>query len=132
MGAFRLALLVGWLAAQSTTATSVAPPAAHIGEEDATELDRCLSAAEVQQVSTANYPGLKRACWETNQATAPEANIRVTFSVAPDGTPRDITASGTEPSVAKCTELEVRAWRFPAHDCGQSQLVSFSLHFARP
>jgi len=129
---FRLALLVGLLAARGAPATSVAPLAAQTDAGDATELDRCVSAAEVQQVINANHPSLKRACWEHNPTTAPEAKITVTFSVAPDGTPRDITASGTEPSVAKCTELELRAWRFPAHDCGQSQPVSFSLHFARP
>jgi hypothetical protein len=122
VGGVRVALLVALLTA---TETSVA-------QEDATELDRCVSSAEVQHVISANESDLKRACWEHTPTTAPEAKITVTLNVGTDGTPRDVTASGTEPSVAKCAEQEVRAWRFPAHDCGVRQPVSFSLHFRRP
>jgi hypothetical protein len=50
-------------------------------------------------------------------------------TIGPDGVPQNASASGDDPSVAKCVENDVRGWHFPALGC--SQKTGFSFKFVR-
>ena len=51
------------------------------------------------------------------------------MTVGADGSAQGVSASGDEPSVAKCIENDVRGWHFPAMGC--SQKTGFPFKFVR-
>jgi predicted Zn finger-like uncharacterized protein len=88
-----------------------------------------VSAGQVQQVIALHRTAIGRMCWERNPTTKGAVNVSVTMTVGPDGSAQNVSASGDEPSVAKCIENDVRGWRFPA--TGTPQEINFSLKFVR-
>jgi hypothetical protein len=47
------------------------------------------------------------------------------LTVAADGSAQGVSASGDDPSVAKCIENDVRNWHFPAMGCSQRTSIPF-------
>jgi hypothetical protein len=47
------------------------------------------------------------------------------LTVAADGSAQGVSASGDDPSVAKCIENDVRSWHFPAMGCSQRTSIPF-------
>jgi hypothetical protein len=72
---------------------------------------------------------MRRSCWERNPTNKVAVNVTVSLTVASDGSTQDVSASGDEPSVARCIESEVRGWRFPAMGCSQKTAIPF--HFVK-
>jgi hypothetical protein len=83
----------------------------------------------VQNVIGLHQVGIRRSCWERSPTTKPSVNVSVALTVGPDGSAQNVTATGDEPSVAKCIENDVRNWRFPAMNC--SQKTGFSFKFVK-
>ncbi len=108
-----------------TQGSSVAPGEEPGGENAAPAPGQCLSGGQVQQVIQAHQLALRRACWERNPTTRPTVNVSVQLTVGPDGSAQGVSATGDEPSVAKCIETDVRNWRFPAMGCPQKTSIPF-------
>jgi hypothetical protein len=68
---------------------------------------------------------IRRACWERNPTTKPTVSVSVALTVGSDGSAQGVSATGDEPSVAKCIENDVRGWHFPAMGCAQKTAFSF-------
>jgi len=68
---------------------------------------------------------VRRSCWERSQTTKPSVNVNVALTVGADGSAQGVSASGDDPSVAKCIENDVRGWRFPAMGCTQKTSIPF-------
>ncbi len=113
----------------SLSGTNVAP----VGDEPAGEspaaAGQCLSGGQVQQVIQMHQLAIRRTCWERNPTAKPTVNVSVNMTVGGDGSAQSVSASGDEPSVAKCIENDVRNWHFPAMGC--SQKTGFSFKFVR-
>jgi hypothetical protein len=90
---------------------------------------QCFSAGQVQQFVSNHLSAIQRVCWERNPTNRPAVNVNVTFTVDPDGSVQGVSATGDEPSIAKCIENEVHAWHFPGMGCSQKMNVPF--HFVR-
>jgi len=90
---------------------------------------QCFSEGQVQQVIGLHQVGVRRACWERNSTTKLTVNVAVALTIGPEGSAQGVTATGDDPSVAKCIENDVRGWRFPAMGC--SQKTGFSFKFVR-
>ena len=90
---------------------------------------QCISGGQVQQVIGLHQLAIRRTCWERNPTVKPTVNVSVSLTVGPDGSAQGVSASGDEPSVAKCIENDVRGWHFPAMGC--SQKTGFSFKFVR-
>jgi hypothetical protein len=88
-----------------------------------------LTEGQVQQVLALHHAALARVCWERNPTNKPAVNVSVMLTVAPDGSAQNVSATGDEPSVAKCIENDVRSWRFPA--TGSSQKINIPFKFVR-
>ena len=86
---------------------------------------QCLSEGQVQKVVQLHMVAVRRSCWERSQATKPSVNINVMLTVAADGSAQGVSASGDDPSVAKCIENDVRSWHFPAMGCTQRTSIPF-------
>jgi predicted Zn finger-like uncharacterized protein len=88
---------------------------------------QCLSEGQVRKVVQLHMVAVRRSCWERNQTanTKPSVNINVTLTVGADGSSQAVSASGDDPSVAKCIENDVRSWRFPAMGCTQTTSIPF-------
>ena len=83
----------------------------------------------MQQVIGLHQVGIRRACWERNPTVKPTVSVNVSLTVGPDGSAQGVSATGDEPSVAKCIENDVRGWHFPAMGCAQK--TAFSLKFVK-
>jgi hypothetical protein len=90
---------------------------------------QCISGGQVQQVIGLHRVALQRACWERSASQKPSANVTVSLTIGADGSSQGVSASGDDPSVAKCIENDVRGWRFPAMGCAQPTSIPF--HFVR-
>jgi predicted Zn finger-like uncharacterized protein len=90
---------------------------------------QCLTSGMVGGVINNHQVGVRRSCWDKSPSTKPAANVSVSLTVGTDGAAQGVSASGDEPSVAKCVEDNVRQWRFPAMGC--SQAVNIPFHFVR-
>jgi outer membrane biosynthesis protein TonB len=90
---------------------------------------QCFSAGQVQQFVSNRQSAIQRTCWERNPSNRAAVNVSVTFTVDPDGSVQGASATGDEPSIAKCIENEVRGWHFPGMGCSQKMNVPF--HFVR-
>jgi predicted Zn finger-like uncharacterized protein len=88
---------------------------------------QCLSEGQVSSVINAHRVAVNRSCWERNPSQKPAVNVGVTLTIGADGSAQGVSASGDEPSVAKCIENDVRNWRFPAMGCSQKTSFSFKL-----
>jgi predicted Zn finger-like uncharacterized protein len=88
---------------------------------------QCLSEGQVSSVINAHRVAVNRTCWERNPTQKPAVNVGVTLTIGADGSAQGVSASGDEPSVAKCIENDVRNWRFPAMGCSQKTSFSFKL-----
>jgi hypothetical protein len=86
---------------------------------------QCLSEGQVVQVLGVHQLAIRRTCWERNPTTKQSVNVTVSLTVGPDGSAQGVSASGDEPSVAKCIENDVRAWHFPAMGCSQKTAIPF-------
>jgi predicted Zn finger-like uncharacterized protein len=97
--------------------------------ENAPGPGQCLSAGMVQNVVMAKQLAMRRQCWDRNPGNKPAANVTLSMTVGPDGSPGSISASGDDPSVASCIQSEAKSWKFPAMGC--SQPISVPFHFVR-
>jgi predicted Zn finger-like uncharacterized protein len=88
---------------------------------------QCLSEGQVRKVVQLHMVAVRRSCWERNQTanTKPSVNVNVTLTVGADGSSQAVSASGDDPSVAKCIENDVRGWHFPAMGCSQTTSIPF-------
>lgn len=86
---------------------------------------QCLSEGQVQRVVQLHMVAVRRACWERSQTTKASVNVNVALTVGADGSAQAVTASGDDPSVAKCIENDVRGWHFPAMGCTQKTSIPF-------
>jgi predicted Zn finger-like uncharacterized protein len=90
---------------------------------------QCFSEGQVQSIIGAHQLAIRRSCWERNPTNKPTVSVSVTMTIGPGGEVQSVSASGDEPSVAKCIENDVRGWHFPAMGC--SQKTNFSFKFVR-
>ena len=88
-----------------------------------------VTESQIQQVMALHRTALSRMCWERNPSAKAVVNVNVMLTIAGDGSAQNVTASGDEPSVAKCIENDIRGWRFPA--MGGSQKTSIPFKFVR-
>jgi predicted Zn finger-like uncharacterized protein len=86
---------------------------------------QCLTEGQVQRVVQLHMVPVRRSCWERSQTTKPSVNVNVALTVGADGSAQGVSASGDDPSVAKCIENDVRGWRFPAMGCTQKTSIPF-------
>jgi predicted Zn finger-like uncharacterized protein len=86
---------------------------------------QCLSEGQVQRVVQLHMVAVRRSCWERSQTTKASVNVNVSLTVGADGSAQGVSASGDDPSVAKCIENDVRGWRFPAMGCTQKTSIPF-------
>jgi predicted Zn finger-like uncharacterized protein len=86
---------------------------------------QCISEGQILRVVQLHTVSVRRSCFERSQTTKPSVNVNVMLTVAADGSAQNVTASGDEPSVAKCIENDVRTWRFPAMGCAQKTAIPF-------
>jgi predicted Zn finger-like uncharacterized protein len=117
------------LHALTQSAPSVAP-----GEDPAADSPKaaaatCVSSGQLMQVIGLHQPALKRTCWERNPTNKMSVNVSVNMTIMPDGSIQNVSATGDEPSVAKCIENDVRGWRFPPMGCSQPANIPF--HFVK-
>ncbi len=99
------------------------------GNDGAKAAGSCLSEGQVQQTIQLHRVAIQRSCWERSSNGKLAVNVSVLLTIAADGSPQGVTASGDDPSVAKCIENDVKGWRFPAMGC--SQRTSIPFHFVR-
>jgi hypothetical protein len=109
--------------------TNVVPADDMSGGDGTHAPGQCLTSGQVQLVYGQHAAAIRRTCWDRNPSTRLATNVSLSLTVSPDGNPQDISASGDEPSVAKCIENEVHGWRFPSMGC--SQKVNIPFHFVR-
>jgi predicted Zn finger-like uncharacterized protein len=88
-----------------------------------------LTEGQITQVVGLHRPGVSRGCWDRNPTAKAAVNVTVTLTVAADGSAQNVSASGDDPSVAKCIENDVRNWKFPAS--GSSQKIVLPFKFVR-
>ncbi len=86
---------------------------------------QCLSEGQVQRVVQLHMVPVRRSCWERSQTTKASVNVTVALTVGADGSAQAVSASGDDPSVAKCIENDVRGWRFPSMGCTQKTSIPF-------
>jgi hypothetical protein len=86
---------------------------------------QCISEGQVQKVVQLHMVAVRRSCWERSQVTKPSVNVNVMLTIGADGSSQGVTASGDDPSVAKCIENDVRGWHFPAMGCAQKTSIPF-------
>jgi predicted Zn finger-like uncharacterized protein len=86
---------------------------------------QCLSEGQVLKVVQLHQVAVRRSCWERSQSTKGSANVNVTLTIGADGSAQGVSASGDDPTVAKCIENDVRSWRFPAMGCTQKTSIPF-------
>jgi hypothetical protein len=115
----------GPLDLHSLTQTNNVTPTDETGGESARAPGQCISEGQVQQVLGAHQSAIRRACWERNPSTKPTVNVSVSLTIGGDGSAQGVSASGDDPSVAKCIENDVRNWRFPAMGCAQRTNIPF-------
>jgi predicted Zn finger-like uncharacterized protein len=84
-----------------------------------------LTEAQIAPVVGLHRPGVSRGCWDRNPTAKPAVNVTVTLTVTADGSPQNVSATGDDPSVAKCIENDVRNWKFPASGGGQKIAIPF-------
>jgi predicted Zn finger-like uncharacterized protein len=113
----------------SLAGTNVAPSEDPGGGDAPSAPGQCISGGQVQQVIGLHQVAIRRACWERNPTVKPTVSVNVALTVGADGSAQGVSASGDEPSVAKCIENDVRGWHFPAMGC--SQKTAFSLKFVK-
>ncbi len=104
-------------------------PVDDMGNDGPKAPGNCLSEGQVQQVIGLHQVAIRRSCWERSSTTKLTANVAVSLTVGTDGSAQSVSASGDDPSVAKCIENDVRGWRFPAMGC--TQKTGFSFKFVR-
>jgi hypothetical protein len=110
-----------------TAGQNVAPTPDMGGNDGPKAPGQCLSEGQVSSVISAHRVAVNRSCWERNPSQKPAVNVGVSLTIGPDGSAQGVSASGDEPSVAKCIENDVRSWRFPAMGCSQKTSFSFKL-----
>jgi hypothetical protein len=113
----------------SLAGTNVAPSEDPGGGDAPAAPGQCISGGQVQQVIGLHQVAIRRACWERNPTVKPTVSVSVALTVGADGSAQGVSATGDEPSVAKCIENDVRGWHFPAMGC--SQKTTFSLKFVK-
>jgi hypothetical protein len=113
----------------SLAGTNVAPSEDPGGGDAPAAPGQCISGGQVQQVIGLHQVAIRRACWERNPTVKPTVSVSVALTVGADGSAQGVSATGDEPSVAKCIENDVRGWHFPAMGC--SQKTAFSLKFVK-
>jgi hypothetical protein len=86
---------------------------------------QCVSTGQFQQVYSLHQAGVRRACWERNPTSKSAVSVNVSMTIGPDGSAQSVSATGDEPSVAKCIENDVRGWHFPAMGCSQQVSIPF-------
>jgi predicted Zn finger-like uncharacterized protein len=86
---------------------------------------QCMSQGQILQVIGLHQVAIRRSCWERSSTNKPAVNISVTLTIGNDGVPQSASASGDDPSVAKCIESDIRGWRFPAMGCSQTTSIPF-------
>ena len=117
----------GALDLSALTGGRVSPMGENTG--DAPKPGQCLSSGQVQQTVGLHTVAVRRTCWDKNPSNKPAANVTLSLTVGPDGSPQGISASGDEPSVATCIASDAHQWHFPAMGC--SQAISIPFHFIR-
>jgi predicted Zn finger-like uncharacterized protein len=86
---------------------------------------QCISEGQVQKVVQLHMVAVRRSCWERSQVTKPSVNVNVMLTIGADGSSQGVSASGDDPSVAKCIENDVKGWHFPAMGCTQRTSIPF-------
>jgi predicted Zn finger-like uncharacterized protein len=109
----------------SLAGANVAPSEDPGGSDAPAAPGQCISGGQVQQVIGLHQVAIRRACWERNPTSKPTVSVSVALTVGSDGSPQGVSATGDEPSVAKCIENDVRGWHFPAMGCAQKTAFSF-------
>lgn len=109
----------------SLAGANVAPSEDPGGGDAPAAPGQCLSGGQVQQVIGLHQVAIRRACWERNPTSKPTVSVSVALTVGSDGSAQGVSATGDEPSVAKCIENDVRGWHFPAMGCAQKTAFSF-------
>jgi hypothetical protein len=105
------------------------PAPEDFGNEGPAAPGQCLSSGQVQNVIGLHQVGIRRTCWDRNPTNKPSVKVNVSLTVGPDGSAQNVSATGDEPSVAKCIENDVQNWHFPAMNC--SQKTGFSFNFVK-
>jgi len=104
-------------------------PVDNTGNDGPKAAGSCLSEGQVQQTIGLHRVAIQRSCWERSSNGKLAVNVSVLLTIAADGSPQGVAASGDDPSVAKCIENDVKGWHFPAMGC--SQRTSIPFHFVR-
>jgi predicted Zn finger-like uncharacterized protein len=90
--------------------------------------ESCFSQGQILAVVNQYQTAVKRACWDRAAGSLDSVSVQVSLTIGPGGDVQSVAASG-EPTVARCVEASVRAWRFPAMGCVQR--TAFSYKFVR-
>lgn len=104
---------------------------AALHDEDPRGASPTLDAASIARVAAAHRPAVKQACWDPYQPGAAHgltASVTVVATVGPDGLVESSSSTGSDTKLARCVEDQVRTWRFPTPDHGESA-VSVSIPF---
>ncbi len=88
-----------------------------------------LSGDDIQRVVSARASGVKRTCWERSGGQQTDVSVKVHLTIAGNGSVSRASASGNDPTIAKCIENSVAKWTFPA--TGGSTEVDIPFHFLR-
>jgi predicted Zn finger-like uncharacterized protein len=104
-------------------------PGGDNGGGEAPKAGQCLTQGQVQSVINSHQPGVKRGCWDRNPSSLSVVSVSVMVTIGPGGEVQSVSANGADPSVAKCVEMDVRNWHFPAGGCVQQ--TAFGFRFLR-
>jgi len=72
-----------------------------------------LDQGAVERVVAAKRAGVKRTCWDRNNADKSSAKITVAITVAGNGSVSNASSTGDDAMIGKCIEQQVRTWTFP-------------------
>lgn len=78
-----------------------------------------LTQSDIENTVRNYQPGVKRRCWDSAQQTS-SVNVMASVTVGGDGSVQSVSASGNDPTIARCIENQIRGWRFPVTG-GRSQ-----------
>jgi len=83
----------------------------------------------IERVVNSRKAGVKRTCLDRGSSSASSTKVTATITIGPSGAVQNVTASGNEPTVAKCIEQQLRSWSFPAP--GEVKQVQIPFVFVR-
>ncbi len=85
----------------------------------------CITIGDVKHTVESHWVELRRDCWEHDPSPKAEVDVVASFTIGPDGVVKESSATGNEPSVARCVQSTIRGWEFPTISCRQKVQIPF-------